>query len=74
MANIYVARMGQERKVYKEGGHSEDRGVDGRMGSECILRRLAWGSVEWIQLAQDRDRWRAFVNTVKNLRVLMPQI
>jgi hypothetical protein len=31
------------------------------------------GSVDWIQLAQDRDRWRALVNTVMNLRVLAPQ-
>jgi hypothetical protein len=30
-------------------------------------------SVEWIQLAQDRDRWRALVNTVMNLQILAPQ-
>jgi hypothetical protein len=37
------------------------------------LREIGWGSVDWIQLAQDRDRWRALVNTVMNLRVLAPQ-
>jgi hypothetical protein len=34
------------------------------------LREIGWGSVDWIQLAQDRDRWLALVNTVMNLRVL----
>jgi hypothetical protein len=34
------------------------------------LRGIGWGSVEWIQLAQDGDRWRAVVITVMNLRVL----
>jgi hypothetical protein len=48
----------------------EDRGVDGRMGSEEILWRLARGGVEWNHVAQDRDRWLAVVNTVMNLRVL----
>jgi hypothetical protein len=45
-----VERMGQERKVYKvlvgkpEGrNHLEDQGVGGKMGSEWILGRLAWG-------------------------------
>jgi hypothetical protein len=47
----HVARMGEERKVYKvlvgkpEGKrhHLEDQGVGGKMGSEWILERLAWG-------------------------------
>jgi hypothetical protein len=34
------------------------------------LREIGWGGVEWIQLAQDRDGWRAVVNAVMNLRVL----
>jgi hypothetical protein len=37
------------------------------------LRETGWGSVDWMQLAQDRDRWRAVVNTVMNLRVLAPR-
>jgi hypothetical protein len=38
------------------------------------LREIGWGNVDWIQLAQDRDRWRALVNTVMNLlRVLAPR-
>jgi hypothetical protein len=52
---------------------SEDQGVDGRMGSEWILGRLAWGGVDLIRLAQDRDRWRAVEIAVMNLRVLEPQ-
>jgi hypothetical protein len=31
------------------------------------LREVGWG-IDWIDLAQDRDRWRALVNTVMNLR------
>jgi hypothetical protein len=33
------------------------------------LRETGWGGVDWINLAQDMDQWRAFVNTVMNLRV-----
>jgi hypothetical protein len=42
------------------------------MGSEWILGRLV-GGVDWIRLAQDRDRWRAVVSAVMNLRVLAPR-
>jgi hypothetical protein len=52
--------------------HLKDRGVDGRMGSKWTVVRLA-GGMEWIHLAQDRDRWRAVVNAVMNLRVLAPR-
>jgi hypothetical protein len=33
------------------------------------LRELGWGSMDWIDLAQDRDQWKALVNTKMNLRV-----
>jgi hypothetical protein len=43
------------------------------MGSKWSLGRLVGGRVEWIHLAQDRDRWRAVVKAVMNLRVLAPR-
>jgi hypothetical protein len=42
-------------------------------GIRMDLREIGWGSVDWIQLAQDRDLWRAVVSTVMNLRVLAPR-
>jgi hypothetical protein len=42
-------------------------------GIRMVLRDIGWGSVEWIQLAQGRKRWRALVNTAMNLRVLAPR-
>jgi hypothetical protein len=33
------------------------------------LRELEWDGMDWIDLTQDRDQWRALVNTVMNLRV-----
>jgi hypothetical protein len=71
--------MGEERKVYKVlMGKPERKRRLGRLrhrwenGIIMDLREIGWGSVDWIQLAQDRDRWRAVVYTVMNLRVLAP--
>jgi hypothetical protein len=36
---------------------------------KIYLREIVWDGMEWIDLAQDRDQWRALVNTVMNLRV-----
>jgi hypothetical protein len=76
----HVARMGKERNVYRvlmekpEGkkplGRPRLRWED---GIRIDLREICGGSVDWIQLAQGRDRWRALVNTVMNLRVLAPR-
>jgi hypothetical protein len=33
------------------------------------LREIEWDDMDWIDLAQGRDQWRALVNTVMNLRV-----
>jgi hypothetical protein len=52
--------------------HSGHQGVDGRVESDWDLERLD-GGVKWIQLAQDRERWRDLVNTVINFLVLAPQ-
>jgi hypothetical protein len=72
--------MGEERKVYKvlvgkpEGkrplGRARRRWED---GVRMDLREIGLGDVDWIQLAQDRDRWRAVVSAVMNLRVFAPR-
>jgi hypothetical protein len=36
---------------------------------EMDLREIGWDVMDWIDLAQDRDQWRALVNTIMNLRV-----
>jgi hypothetical protein len=33
------------------------------------IREIEWGGMDWIPLAQDKDQWRALVNTVMNFRV-----
>ena len=53
----------------KKGDHLEDPDVDGRIILKWILEKSD-GGMDWIDLAQDRDRWRTLVNAVMNLRVL----
>jgi hypothetical protein len=76
----HVTRTGEGRKVYKVlVGKLKGRRPLGRRrrrwedGIKMDLREIGWGGVEWIQLAQDRDRWRAVVSAVMNLRVLAPR-
>jgi hypothetical protein len=78
-----VACIGEGRKVYRvlvgkpEGKRpleSLRRRWEG--GIRMVLREIGWGGgggVDRIFLAQDRDRWQAFMNVVKNLWVLAPQ-
>jgi hypothetical protein len=44
-----------------------DPGVDGNVILRYIFRKWDVGDLDWIELAQDRDRWRALVNAVMNL-------
>jgi len=71
----HVAHMGEMRGVY--------RVLVGRAGKRQLvkprcrwednikmdLREFGWGSMNWIDLAQDRDRWRVHVNTAVSLQV-----
>jgi hypothetical protein len=68
--------MGERRKAYRLlVGKPEGRSPLGRPRRRWLdnIRKdhvkVGWGDVDWIGLAQDRDRWRALVNSVLNLRV-----
>jgi hypothetical protein len=67
-----VARMGEKRNAYRllvgkrPLGRPRHRWVD---NIRVDLGEVGWGDVDWIGLAQDRNRWRALVNSVLNLRV-----
>jgi hypothetical protein len=74
-----VARIGEERKVYKVlVGKPKGKRSLGRPrrrwedGIRMDLKEIILGG-DWIRLAQDRDRWRAVVSAVMNLRVLAPR-
>jgi hypothetical protein len=47
-------------------GRPRRRWVD---NNKMDLGEIGWDAMDWIELAQDRDQWRALVNTVMNLRV-----
>jgi hypothetical protein len=72
----HVARIGEKRNAYRilVGKPTGKRPLGGprRMWVDSIkiaLREIGWDGIDWMDLAQDRDQWRALVNTVMNLRV-----
>jgi hypothetical protein len=68
--------MGEKRNAFRilvgkpEGkrplGRPKRRWVD---NIKMDLREIRWDGLDWIDMAQDRDQWRALANTVLNLRV-----
>jgi hypothetical protein len=68
----HVALMGENRNAYRllvgkrPLVRPRRRWVD---NIKMDLVEVGWGDVDWIGLPQDRDRWRALVNAVMNLRV-----
>jgi hypothetical protein len=71
----HVARMGEKRNAYRLLlGKPEGKRPLGRprrrwvVNIRMYLGEVGWGDVDWIGLAKDRNRWRALVNSVLNLR------
>jgi hypothetical protein len=68
--------MGEKKNAYRIlVGKSEGKRPLGRPRRRWMdnikmdLREVGWDGGDWIDLGQDRDRWKAYVNTVMNLRV-----
>jgi hypothetical protein len=72
----HVARVWEKRNAYRilvgkpEGKRPLRRPRCMRKNNiKMDISETGWGDMDWIDLAQDRDQWKAVVNTVMNLRV-----
>jgi hypothetical protein len=65
--------MGEKRNAYRVlVGKPEGKrplGRPRRRWEDNIRREIGWGGMDWTDLAQNRDQWRALVNAVMNLRI-----
>jgi hypothetical protein len=68
--------MGETRNIYRIlVGNPEGKRPLGRQRSRRVdnikidLREIGWDGMDWLDLVQDKDQWRALVNTVMNLHV-----
>jgi hypothetical protein len=66
-----VARMWEKRKAYRilVGKPEGTRPLEDLDNIKIDLREIGWDGMDWIDLAQDGDQWRALVNTIMNLLV-----
>jgi hypothetical protein len=74
----HVARMGEKKNAYRISvakperkrpvGRPRRKWVD-NIKIHVYLREIGWDGMDWIDLAQDRDQWRALVNTVMIIEV-----
>jgi hypothetical protein len=64
--NKLVTKYHKEPEGKRPLGRPRRRWVD---SIQIYLKEIGSSDVDWIDLAQDRDQWRALVNTVMNLRV-----
>jgi hypothetical protein len=74
----HVARMGEKRNAYRLliiGGKARGKETNRKTRRRCVdnirmdLGEVGWGDVDWIGLAKDRDKWKALVNAIMNLRI-----
>jgi hypothetical protein len=72
----HIARMGEKMNAYRLlVGKPQRKRPLGRPRLRWVdnirmdLGEVGWGNVDWIGLAQDRNRWRALVNSILNIRV-----
>jgi hypothetical protein len=59
---ILVGKLEGKRPLGRLKGRWDDN-------TKMNLRKIGWSGMDWMDLAQDRDQWRAVMNTVTNLRV-----
>jgi hypothetical protein len=72
----HVVQIGEKKNAYRIlVGNPEERRPLGRPRRRWVdnikmdVREIGWDDIDWIDLPQDRDQWRALVKAVMNLRV-----